>query len=541
MKTVNISRQLLWLLCLSAGSTVVVSAFLFATLKESVHVSTALTHSSTAGLTRTYDLLSQLSATQSALQGLLRQKDPDEIEKGLQQIESTQKKTLELISSCGTNSQELTKSFGQLVTQQKAVVDTLVLGNGSLAYEKFISGYDPQYQIVLKQVQSYHKEVQQSTLSTLTAQEKRIEIHTRIISAVGTAVVVSVMIIGWWMRRGVIKQLLRITADLSSASDSLASSANQVAAASHSLAEGSSEQAASLEETSSSLEEMSSMTKRNTENAQKAKDLASETRIAGDHGSADMHEMIQAMEGIKASSNDIAKIIKTIDEIAFQTNILALNAAVEAARAGEAGLGFAVVADEVRRLAQRCADAAKETAARIEESVQRSSRGAQISTKVSTQLEQIITKARSVDELAGEVSTASREQSQGIEQLNHAVVQMDHVTQANAANAEESSSAAQELNAQARALKDIVFDLRRIVGGSAHAAQQPTVKPQQRQAADDTMPGSSTAADVLREETPASAPVELNQAEAQPATQLISSPRKNGRGSLPSEGSFRDM
>ena len=178
-----------------------------------------------------------------------------------------------------------------------------------------------------------------------------------------------------------------------------------------------------------------------------------------------MAEMTGAMDAIKVSSNDIAKIIKTIDEIAFQTNILALNAAVEAARAGEAGMGFAVVADEVRSLAQRCAQAAKETAAKIEDAVQKSARGAEISAKVAKSLEEIVGKARQVDELAGEVAAASQEQSQGIEQVNTAVSQMDKVTQSNAANAEESASAAEELNAQADSLKDAVSDLMQLVDG----------------------------------------------------------------------------
>jgi ABC-type transporter Mla subunit MlaD len=177
-----------------------------------------------------------------------------------------------------------------------------------------------------------------------------------------------------------------------------------------------------------------------------------------------MQAMSAAMDAIKTSSSDIAKIIKTIDEIAFQTNILALNAAVEAARAGEAGMGFAVVADEVRNLAQRSAQAAKETAAKIEGAIARTEQGVQISAKVAQALEEIVTKVRQVNQLVTEVSAASKEQTQGIDQVNTAVSQMDRVTQSNAASAEEAASASEELNAQALSLKDAVSQLLALAG-----------------------------------------------------------------------------
>jgi len=261
--------------------------------------------------------------------------------------------------------------------------------------------------------------------------------------------------------------LSRLVEDLSSSFVQVGNAASQVSTSSQSLAEGSSEQAASVEETSASLEELSSMTRRNSENAQKANELARAARGAADKGSGDMTAMNHAMATIKASSDDIAKIIKTIDEIAFQTNILALNAAVEAARAGEAGMGFAVVADEVRNLAQRSAQAAKETAAKIEGAINNTAQGVQISAKVTDALNDIVVKARQVDELAAEVASASREQTQGIAQINAAVGQMDKVTQSNAANAEESAAAAQELNAQAAVMKQVVEELKQLVGGQA--------------------------------------------------------------------------
>jgi methyl-accepting chemotaxis protein len=271
--------------------------------------------------------------------------------------------------------------------------------------------------------------------------------------------------LGFFLSFSIGNPIKRMANQLAEGADQTAAASSQVSSASQSLAQGASEQAASLEETSSSLEEMSSMTKRNVENAQQAKDLATEARKAGDTGAQDMRDMVTAMDSIKASSAETSKIIKTIDEIAFQTNILALNAAVEAARAGEAGAGFAVVADEVRNLAQRSATAAKETSEKIAQALERSERGVQISQKVAKSLEEIIAKARQVDELTSEVAAASKEQSQGIEQINTAVTQMDKVTQSNAANAEETASSSEELSAQAVEMKHAVNDLLALVQG----------------------------------------------------------------------------
>jgi methyl-accepting chemotaxis protein len=264
------------------------------------------------------------------------------------------------------------------------------------------------------------------------------------------------------------RALGELAATLGQVSEALVGYGATVSSASSSLAEGSSSQAASIEETSASLEEMSGMTQRNAENSGKANDLTSQARMAADRGATDMAAMAVAMQDIKVSSDDIAKIIKTIDEIAFQTNILALNAAVEAARAGEAGMGFAVVADEVRNLAQRSAQAAKETAVKIETAISKTAQGVGISGKVAANLAEIVSKARQVDELVAEVATASKEQTLGIRQINSAVGQMDQVTQANAASAEESAAAAQELNSQAQVMKQAVAQLLHLVGQTRH-------------------------------------------------------------------------
>jgi methyl-accepting chemotaxis protein len=263
-----------------------------------------------------------------------------------------------------------------------------------------------------------------------------------------------------WLSFRLNRTLGRLTGALSLVAGNMFEQANGFTATSTQLAEGASEQAASLEETSASLEEMSGMTRRNAEAAQHAKQIAGQTRAAVENGSAGMQRMTAAMDGIKSSSAEIAKIIKTIDEIAFQTNILALNAAVEAARAGEAGAGFAVVAEEVRALAQRSAAAARETAGKIEIAVQKSHEGASTSQEVAGMLAEIVGQVRTMDSLAAEIATASTEQAQGLGQITKAMSEMDRVTQANAAGAEESASAAHELSSQSAQLHAAVAELK---------------------------------------------------------------------------------
>jgi methyl-accepting chemotaxis protein len=263
--------------------------------------------------------------------------------------------------------------------------------------------------------------------------------------------------------------IIRVIERLTGVSDEIRSTSDTLAGASRTLAEGASHQAASLEETSASLTELSTMTKSNSEDSQSANDLTSQARRAAEAGATGMQQMNQAMEDIQKAGGSIAKIIKTVDDIAFQTNLLALNAAVEAARAGEAGAGFAVVANEVRSLAQRSAQAAKETADKIDDSIQKSKRGVEISATVVRHFAEISEKVRQVDELMARIATASKEQSNGIGQLDHAVRQMDNVTQSNAANAEECSSSATGLQSQADALKQAMAELMGLMAGKAEA------------------------------------------------------------------------
>jgi methyl-accepting chemotaxis protein len=265
--------------------------------------------------------------------------------------------------------------------------------------------------------------------------------------------------------RSITGPIHRIIASLTSGSDQVSAASGQVSQTSQEMAEGASEQASSLEQTSASLQQMAAMTQQNAANAREAKQIAVEMRKGGESGKDAMLRMADAIQRIKASSDDTARIIKTIDEIAFQTNLLALNAAVEAARAGDAGKGFAVVAEEVRNLAQRSAEAAKNTAALIEESQQNAADGVNVSTEVAATLNQIVDGIVRMNDLVNGVSTASEEQARGAVEVNRAVEQMDKLTQTNAASAEESASASEELSAQARELRDMVNVLVAVVGG----------------------------------------------------------------------------
>jgi methyl-accepting chemotaxis protein len=297
-----------------------------------------------------------------------------------------------------------------------------------------------------------------------------------ITGAVAALVIVLFLILVIW--KLVTRPLNLVIGGLTTAADQVAGASGQISSSSQQLAEGTSQQASALEQTSSSLEEMATMTKQNAENARNTNQLMMESKEIIGRAHESMSKLTQSMTGISTASEETFKIIKTIDEIAFQTNLLALNAAVEAARAGEAGAGFAVVADEVRNLAMRAADAARNTAGLIEGTVSKVKEGSDLVEKTSKEFTQVAATATKMETLVGEITAASQEQAQGIEQINRAVTELDKVIQANAANAEESAAASEQMSAQAVHLKGFVSELIVLVSGDSNNSAAAPLKGQ---------------------------------------------------------------
>ncbi|HTS24247.1 MAG TPA: methyl-accepting chemotaxis protein [Bryobacteraceae bacterium] len=308
------------------------------------------------------------------------------------------------------------------------------------------------------------KEQQRSLLKDSQARASSMEAASRWVSVSLSGVLLVVAVLAAWVVRGINRTLANAVVEVSTGAEQVAAAAAQLSATSQALAQGSSEQAASLEETSASSEEIGSMARKNSDSTRSAADLVTLSRQKFTETNRSLEAAIAAISEINAQGTKISKIIETIDGIAFQTNILALNAAIEAARAGDAGMGFAVVADQVRNLAQRCAQAVKDTADLIVESVAKSRDGQSKVDLVAASIRVITEDAQKIQGLVDDVNLGSQKQARDIESIGKAITQIGQVTQTNAASAEQTASAAAELNAQSDALKNVVERLTAMVG-----------------------------------------------------------------------------
>lgn len=279
-------------------------------------------------------------------------------------------------------------------------------------------------------------------------------------------------VVGWVFSNSISNRLNQFSNEIKGSSEKTSTASHELTSASSTLSEGATESAASLEETVSSLEELSSMVKLNSDHAKEANSLSQRSLVSAESGEKEITHLIVAMSDMSKSSKKIEEIINVIDDIAFQTNLLALNAAVEAARAGEQGKGFAVVADAVRNLASRSAAAAKDINTLIQENVEKTEDGAKIADKSGIALKEILTSVKKVADLNSEISAASQEQANGIEQISKAMNHLDTAIQSNASSSQEVATSAEEMMAQAETLSELVTDLRRFVGGGKVSHKQ---------------------------------------------------------------------
>jgi methyl-accepting chemotaxis protein len=467
MTNVSLPRQLLMFVVGLCIAMVIGSTIFVVTVSNGYIQSNRAAESGVSELTRSYTLLERVTVEEDALQRLIRSRDPDAIEKTLNELAAERRLVNEMIAATGSSSAIISARYDEAQAAAKLVGQAVLRGDGGAANDEYIGVAGPRYEAVKAAIRDYFVGVQGRTTTAIAANSSRAGRQIVLQLVLVNGVLGVLLIYLWRLRRNITVRLGQVSVTLVESGAQLTDTSAQVTSSSQSVSEGVNRLAAAIEQTSASLEEIGSTAGQNAGHAQQAKDLAAEARSAAEAGHRDMQDMRAAMDEIKASSGSIAGIIKTIDEIAFQTNLLALNAAVEAARAGQAGLGFAVVADEVRELAQRSATAARETASSVEAVIEKSQRGVAVSVKVARSLEEIVTRARDVDSLVAEIAEASDQQRAGIEQVSGAMADMEKVTQSGAATAEETAATVLELNAQTEALRKVVLELQSLAGKEA--------------------------------------------------------------------------
>jgi len=435
-------------------------AYVFYASRASSRKSAAARDRSTAALFALVDAVSQVQGT---VQSLLREKDPDAMEKLMDQGKSDSKTVLAKIQEAGAAGGEISTTFEALGASNEKIVDLILHGNAAQALQVKVEESNPAFEKVMSAISKTQQvlareEESEVAKSDAAAGRRQVSIFVLVGIAIAGLIAFALLLV---RRIGV--TLNQVLAELRAVSDGSAAAACEISASSQVLAQGASEQAASLEETSASSEEISSITASNAENAELAAEKMKHAASQIVDANSRLEQMVLSMNEINESSDKISKIIQVIEGVAFQTNILALNAAVEAARAGEAGMGFAVVADEVRNLAQRCSQAARDTAGLIESSIAKTKDGKNKLDEVAGTFRGITDSTCQVNALVDEVRASSNEQARGVKQISAALVQMQQVTQQTAASAEEGAAAGEELSSQTRAMKATVARLASLV------------------------------------------------------------------------------
>jgi hypothetical protein len=411
-------------------------------------------------------LIEEATRQQSVVQQMVREKDPDRLEALVGQFGEQAGRCRAAVNEAGMKDNAVDQALGSLLAANDRVQQVLLRGEHAVAQQAMIEESAPAFQALLSAVTAEEdrqrvQAEQQREIAAAAASR-----WERGVSGIATAAILVLLAFAVATMRRVHGSLSGSAADLASATEQMGTVAGQVSNASQALARGASDQAAALEQSSASSQQLQAMTQQNAAHARTTAGLMAETAgLVGD-ANRKLEEMLASMQAINASSGKISRIIKVIDEIAFQTNILALNAAVEAARAGEAGQGFAVVADEVRSLAHRCAQAAGDTSGLIQESIARSSEGEKRLGEVARAIARITETAARAKTLVDEVDAGSDQQAVGIRQIATTLSHIQQVTQQTAAGAEQGAAASQQLSAQCETLRDTVVRLESLLGTS---------------------------------------------------------------------------